>query len=889
MAVYYARHSSGQNFGVYLDVWRLETTADRVNVGVSGGHHSYAGSWYFTAYASLSYYENSGHDWESGNYSVSGSGDKPWFSATDFFWRREYDRSINLYCYEEVTVNGQYGTANANVWITVPHLPNAPTNLNATYVSDNQINLSWTAPTRSYGAMCLEVSIDGGSWSEFSVIYNTATQAIYNQATADHSYRFRARAFYLNAYSPYTSETVAIATSPAAPTAISTAAVEGTTVTVNVTNDSAVATKLQYEISTDGGETWGATQDSQSLSSFDVSISGTGRVRVRNWNATGVSSWLESDDVTTICPPAPPTLTAPAGTVLNLSDGSVTFSWLHNSIDGSAQTAANLQYSADGGQTWTSIPMNPKTDNSYTISPIPWAVGTTVKWQMQTKGADASFSDPSDPKEFNVYTAPTVNITSPADTITSMPVELVANYSDMTDFTCKFASVKLMQEGREVYPNDPNKGTSASGDVTINGSTITASLTTDEFLPTNGESYTVVLSVRSSSTLQASANTTFRANFKEPVAGSLQVQNDSDTGYVSLLATYDNDDALTWNQAFPRIWRDNQYSGWSLSVSGDNRLHITATQTVSENFSNNFFNYTPSWTIGHKYAFLVAGDQRFAVNLKSYNLFTPTIFTAAENKYTNIAMKFTDLPEGEYTFSPLLVDLTEIFGAGNEPASVDDSRIAMLVKYGTQNPEYDEGSDMIVEAESISVARVNPDGTLTPLLAEVQSGTGIVDKYAPLNTEYQYAVTTTAESKAVNTVYVSNTLRSERWFAYWNTVKDNAITENIAWAVWNPSGNYAITRPEKKRVHYVGRKWALSYDSRAMEQSQSISWTVVPLEDWRNGFEKLMDDGGRGVYKGCDGWVYHADFDYSNAPNYTSIGGDTKVSLSITRIDGEQL
>jgi hypothetical protein len=176
---------------------------------------------------------------------------------------------------------------------------------------------------------------------------------------------------------------------------------------------------------------------------------------------------------------------------------------------------------------------------------------------------------------------------------------------------------------------------------------------------------------------------------------------------------------------------------------------------------------------------------------------------------------------------------------------------------------------------------VNLDGTTTQLLDGGESGAGLVDRYAPLNTPYQYAVVTRAASQAVRTVYVDNELDSPHWFAYWGA-------DRIARATWNPSGQTSISRPEKKRVHYVGREYPVSYDTQAIDQQNSMSWTVLPADE-ADGFRELMRDGGRGVYKGCDGQVFHADFEYTSSADFWHITRNEQVSLTITRIDGEQL
>lgn len=79
-----------------------------------------------------------------------------------------------------------------------------------------------------------------------------------------------------------------------------------------------------------------------------------------------------------------------------------------------------------------------------------------------------------------------------------------------------------------------------------------------------------------------------------------------------------------------------------------------------------------------------------------------------------------------------LIDLTAIFGSGNEPTSVDDERIKWLKSYAERHPEYDGGS--IVNAEVTEVK-----GTSTLPLPSITSlpdyGAGIGDVYNYVDTE----------------------------------------------------------------------------------------------------------------------------------------------------------
>lgn len=667
-----------------------------------------------SATADGEWWDGSWHDYYpevTGSGTFSGYGDLKLFDITDTFARQAQDRLVSV----GTSASMMGGSARSYIDYTVPHKAPAVTWASSNPVvrnSDNSITLNWNAPALEYSALCLEVSIDGGSWSQFAVLWNTATTYTLTECSADHSYQFRIRSNYLASYSAYDTCATVILMTPSMPKSISTAAAGGTNIDVTLDNPSPVATKVQYQISTDGGSNWGSVTDAPSTTAFQVSASGTVKIRVRNYNSTGVSDWLESGVIVTLCPPDPPTLISPSNSAVLTTGDSVTFQWRHNAPDGSAQTAAQLQYSTDGGDTWTTVTKS--TEQSHTMA-NPWSAGTTVTWRVRTKGADASYGAYAQAFSFKVYSAPTVSITSPGATITGMPLSVSANYTDASG-TCQAATVTLTQGGRKLYSESATPG-----------ATISASIDVSEFLPTNGESYTVVLTARSSSGLTASANATFQVAYTEPPEGTLQVVNDD--GTASLYATFDNTGA--------------------------------------------------------------------------------------------------DAP-----------------------------------------------------AVSISVARMQ-DGTPVPLITDGASGSGFVDRYAPLNTPYQYAVTTKAASGAVNTVYVDNIIKSDYWYVYWG--------DNAAKAKWNPeNGGIQITRPSKTRVYYAGRRDPVSYDGHAVALTETPSWMFIN-KDEVDLFVQLIEDGGRGVYKSCDGWVYHADFDLTLTPAYTAIGYYGGASLGITRIAGERL
>lgn len=1113
----------------YVEVTSWETKADRCIFHARGGVTSDFG-WGGgpTITSKMQYWTGSWHDYDTDDFPDAegsdrfyGNGDLKLCEVDDYFARQAVDRLVSVGCYSSGAPNGISSSARAWIDYTVPHLAPSVTWATTNPVvrnSDNSITLTWNAPALEYSAMCIEVQTDNsGTWSQEIVLWNTATTTTWTGCSAGHSYQFRIRTNYLSSYSAYDTCATIIYNTPLPPTSISTAAVSGTTVEVTLVNPSQVATSVEYQVSTDGGSTWGASSTSANITTFQTSVSGTGKIRVRNVNSTGSSAWLVSDTITTITPPAAPTLTAPAGTIIDLASGSVDFEWTFNSLDGSAQTAYEFSLSKNGGAATTS---SGTTAKKVTQSLSSFSAGDTITVKVRTKGADSNWGAWSATKTYNVYSAPTVSITSPSATVTGMPISLSATYSDMAGFTCQYAHVSLTQGGRTLFDEDAE----------INGTSITASLDMGEFLPANGGSYTIVLDVRSSSGLQASANATFTTAFTEPQAGDLQITNDPDTGYASLLATFDAPETVSYSGNTNTQYASTEGYVRSLAVEGKsekwnqialainstnwtayNNNYATvafaddvATMTVVNNQGNTYAlqtrykNYAANVLDGHYY--YMTAETNPSVNVANYCIRitvphgTDAVVSLGQGATANTWTRIDGIIQsggtgqegGKFGFvvndgnvansstiqfrNPVAIDLTAIFGSGNEPATVESFKATDVYKAKLAAGElydYDAGSLVSIEgvsvgdgtitatlrsagsvhdqlqadkdsytvernvtvhtfdgseswqtattdgglkawwlstsqgygptvfknreryaggyttntgawkafadktigssdgsnltstagllivdndyadvtawknhlvsnpleiiwaapspttdtetsmstieigsaftvgteldstfemttwdgsadAVSISVARVNADG-LAPLIEDAASGAGAVDKYAPLNTPYQYAVTTKSSANAVKTVYVDNEIITDLWFAYWTHKDGDTVTEMTASAKWSPdNGGIQLSRPQKTRVYYAGRKDPVSYDGSAVALSETPSWMLVDRSEVQP-FVQLVEDGGRGVYKSCDGWVYHADFDLTLSPKYTAIGYYGGIMLSVTRIAGDQL
>ena len=195
MTMYYARLTGDIGAGAYLDVQSVSTDATKTSVAMAGGWHTWGGNWYVEGiYHALGYIEN-GVDYgliHTDNNRIWGAYDEQFNAVWPTLDRGAADRTINLYSYIYCNVNGANREARAICTITVPHLPSAPTDLAATRLTDNSVALAWTAPTRTADGIAIDVQVDGGSWSTVAQL-GSGTSYTYTGASADHSYKFRAR------------------------------------------------------------------------------------------------------------------------------------------------------------------------------------------------------------------------------------------------------------------------------------------------------------------------------------------------------------------------------------------------------------------------------------------------------------------------------------------------------------------------------------------------------------------------------------------------------------------------------------------------------------------------------------------------------------------------
>ena len=284
---------------------------------------------------------------------------------------------------------------------------------------------------------------------------------------------------------------------PAPPTSIRGVRMSATSVKVTLVNDSKNAEGTTIQISSDK-QTWSdwySTTTGGAITEYtgNVQIVSSGMVyfRAKNTGYSMSSAWCEaSDGVQVISKPGIPITLSPVdGAVIQVGQD-ITFSWKHNPVDGTSQTAYKLVVAGAeyAGTTKESVTIA----NSFTKD-------TVVSWYVQTKGLADDYSDASQSRTFTVCEPPRTSlIITSLDNgkQKSLPITFEATFESAGSGSFLKQAAKL---------KDSNGSVVFSKEYT----TLAAVITVSDFVPKDGETYTLYSTVTSSVALSTTVSATF--------------------------------------------------------------------------------------------------------------------------------------------------------------------------------------------------------------------------------------------------------------------------------------------------------------------------------------------------------------------------------------------
>lgn len=150
--------------------------------------------------------------------------------------------------------------------------------------------------------------------------------------------------------------------------------------------------------------------------------------RVRAINDEGESPYTEIKSIIVGQKPTSPTTwsnssTVTVGETLNLY-------WVHNSVDGSSQTYAELELTINGATSSQVIKNSEEEEEKdktsvYPINTSSYTEGTTILWRVRTRGVTEDFSEWSIQRTVKIYAPPTLQLSAPSS-LTSFPLSIGA-------------------------------------------------------------------------------------------------------------------------------------------------------------------------------------------------------------------------------------------------------------------------------------------------------------------------------------------------------------------------------------------------------------------------------------------------------------------------------
>lgn len=395
--------------------------------------------------------------------------------------------------------------------------PLAPTSPSAVRQTDTHAVVIWTNNSTSSAPWenVIIQRFDGVSWVEVAVIVGWATGWNDYGVQPNKRYQYSIRAWNAAGGSPW-AFTGFILNTPSAPTGAAVVKTGATSARVSWSDASQSETGFEIQRSTDGGATWAAagTATENATSFIDSAVpAGSVVYRVRAVAGSLASAWsAKTNAITTSTPPAAPTVTAlPAH---SLTDRPLTLTWLHNSIDGSAQTKAEVEING----AVTTI-----TGATSTLEHTP-ELGT-LRARVRTWGGHATAGPWSAFTETQVVNPPAVAISVPptdGTIIADLPLVVTWLPSSQSSF-----DLTLKSGGQRV--------------ATWSGTTATTQNVTNL---RDGTSYTLDLSIRDQHGFDVSTSRSFTTEFVPPATPILHATFDPVTGSTSLLGLSGADGAV---------------------------------------------------------------------------------------------------------------------------------------------------------------------------------------------------------------------------------------------------------------------------------------------------------------------------------------------------------
>jgi hypothetical protein len=362
------------------------------------------------------------------------------------------------------------GTASNTATETTANVPSKPNPPSIGVIGNGSVSISWISPVANYSTITSYSyqysSNNGSAWSTALSTFDTS--ATIGSLTNGTNYVFRVKAINGVGESDWSEKSLdgKPFTVPTAPQSVS--AVKGDTqASISWSAPSSNGGYAIYDYHVDykpsGGSWTGAgtaTGTSKTITSLSNGTSYTFRVQASNSGDTAAyGAYGESNAVTPSGVPAQvakPTLTA--------GDKSITVTWVAPGSNGSDITGFKIQYSSNGGTSWTSggTALATATTKDITAANGSAYIARVLAYNANGDGSYSTASDSATP----FFAAPTVSATSTADRNNAYVRTVTISFNPPDAVNYDRTEVYVAYDGQEGYLTDANtlKATKTSSD-----------------------------------------------------------------------------------------------------------------------------------------------------------------------------------------------------------------------------------------------------------------------------------------------------------------------------------------------------------------------------------------------------------------------------------------
>lgn len=324
--------------------------------------------------------------------------------------------------------------------------------------------------------------------------------------------------------------------------------------------------------------------------------------RVRAVNDDGSSPWCDPKSVKIGEDPAAPTTwssttTAIVGEVLTLY-------WVHNSVDSSSQTYAELEITVGNStRTYTIKNDRPEKDkdktSSYIVDTTSYPEGTKILWRVRTAGVTLAYGEWSVQRTVDIYAPPTLELTisdsrdNPIDTVRAFPIKVHALAGPKTQAPTSYHLSVVSNEMYETTDNVGNQKTINQGEEVYSqhfdiSTALDTALSAGDIDLANNINYTITCAVSMNSGLRAETSVEFNVTWEDTTyEPNAEISIDEET-FTASIRPYCNDAKLV-NRVVTKV--GNQFTEIEQEVG---YVYGTTVKGVTTNAGNSVYTGTTS-------------------------------------------------------------------------------------------------------------------------------------------------------------------------------------------------------------------------------------------------------------------------------------------------------